>query len=182
MIDKTKLGLRALSFALALGVMADLLLRQAPWGVNAFLWIAGLGALIVALGRDRPEILGSGGYGLLIPVLLFGSAFLGRDSAVLELLNVFCIGVALSLWLWRAQGGAISKSSLVSYGLAAALTAVATVVGAVVAFLDVDWKQLPGGTTGRTLAVVRGLVLAVPLSLIFGSLFMAADDVFSTLV
>jgi len=180
--DKTKLGLRVLGFALVLGVMGDLLLRQVPWGLNALLWTAALGAFIVALGRDRPEMLGSGGYWLLMPILLFGAAFLGRDSTVLALLNVFCIGVALSLWLWRAQGGAVFKSSLVRYGLAAALTSIATTVGAFVALLDVDWKELPGGKTGRTLAVVRGLVLAVPLSVIFGSLFMAADDIFSALV
>jgi len=180
--DKTKLGLRVLSFALVLGVMGDLLLRQVPWGLNALLWTAALGAFIVALGRDLPEMLGSGGYWLLLPILLFAAAFLGGDSTVLALLNVFCIGVALSLWLWRAQGGAVFKSSLVGYGLAAALTSITTTVGAFVALLDVDWKELPGGKTGRTLAVVRGLVLAVPLSVIFGSLFMAADDVFSALV
>ena len=58
MTDKTKLGLRVLGFALVLGVMGDLLLRQVPWGLNALLWTAALGAFIVALGRDRPEMLG----------------------------------------------------------------------------------------------------------------------------
>jgi hypothetical protein len=97
--DKTKLGLRVLGFALALGVMGDLLLRQFPWGLNAFLWTAAFGAAIVALGRRRPEVFGPGGHWLLLPVLQFGAAFLGRDSTVLALLNVFSIGVALSLWL-----------------------------------------------------------------------------------
>jgi len=35
-----------------------------------------------------PEMLGSGGYWLLLPILLFAAAFLGRDSTVLALLNV----------------------------------------------------------------------------------------------
>ena len=51
MTDKTKLGLRVLSFALVLGVMGDLLLRQVPWGLNALLWTAALGAFIVALNH-----------------------------------------------------------------------------------------------------------------------------------
>lgn len=184
MTEKTGLGLRLLGFAVILGVLGDLLLRQFPWGLNAFLWTAALGAAILALGRRRPEAVKSGGYWLSVPLLVFGAAFLGRDSIVLALLNVLCIGVVLSLWLWRAQGGAVRKSSLLGYGLAAGLTMLTTAIGTLMALIqDVDWKEVREGTVGgRTLAVVRGLVLAVPLSVIFGGLFMAADDVFAGLV
>ena len=48
---------------------------------------------------------------------------------------------------------------------------------------DIDWKQMPGNKLSQhTFAVLRGLAIAMPLLLIFGALFMAADAAFEGLV
>ena len=44
---------------------------------------------------------------------------------------------------------------------------------------DIDWRDLPKGPqAGQAVAIGRGLLLAAPLLLVFGALFVAADQVF----
>jgi hypothetical protein len=44
---------------------------------------------------------------------------------------------------------------------------------------DIEWKSMPGNKISHTLfAILRGFAIALPLLLIFGGLFMAADAVF----
>jgi hypothetical protein len=48
---------------------------------------------------------------------------------------------------------------------------------------DIDWRDLPkGAQAGQAIAVGRGLLLAAPLLLVFGALFVAADQVFQGFV
>ena len=51
------------------------------------------------------------------------------------------------------------------------------------AFADIHWSEVPRtGSMSAVLAVLRGLLIAIPLLVLFGGLFMAADAVFSGLV
>src|SRR5690606_16842461 len=44
---------------------------------------------------------------------------------------------------------------------------------------DVDWKEMPGNRLSKSVfSVLRGLAIALPLFVIFGALFMAADAAF----
>ena len=67
MSDKTRLGLALLGSALFLGLLG--VLRATPLGLNAFLWVAALCAVVVVLA----ELMGSGVSGgrlWMIPTLL----------------------------------------------------------------------------------------------------------------
>jgi hypothetical protein len=72
----------------------------------------------------------------------------------------------------------------VEYALGAVLAGFQATLGTVLLALgDVQWKELPqSGWSRRAWELARGLVLAVPLLLVFGGLFMAADAVFAGLV
>jgi len=183
MSSRTRLGFALLGTALFLGLLGDELLRVTPLGLNAFLWVAALCAVVVVLA----ERLGGGLSGArrwMIPtLLLFSGLLVWRDSAWLVALDLFAIVVALSLGALRTARP-VRQAALTDYlvGLAHAGAAAG---GKTMTLMqeDIDWNQLPRGQQGRhALAVGRGLMLAAPLVFLFGALFVAADSVFQDYV
>ena len=56
MKDRTKIGIEILQASMLIGILGNLLLREVPWGLNAFLFVTAFvtaaGTLIV---RHKPE-------------------------------------------------------------------------------------------------------------------------------
>ena len=178
MNDKTKLGVRILAAALGLGVLGDALLRVVPWGINATLWAAALVAVVLLAGRHTA--LAGAGRWLLLPLLLFSVAFAWRDSPALKMLNVLALLVVLSLAVLRAQGGRILLAGIMEYIMGSLIAGLNAAVGLLALLLgEMQWKEvLNNRVSGRALSVLRGLLLAVPVLVVFGGLFVAADAVF----
>ena len=185
MNERTRQGLHALAAALLLGILGDALLRATPWGLNFFLWTgACLAATVALLERWRRAALkGEGGW-LLLPVIVFAAAFAWRDSPTLKWLDAWTVACAFGLLAWRAGGASVRLAGLSEYarGLVhAGLHAVGGVVPLV--FADVQWREIPrNGWTRHAGAAARGLLIALPLLVVFGALFTAADAVFAGLV
>lgn len=182
MSDKTNLGVRILAAALMLGVLGDALLRAGPWGINASLWVTALAATIVAV--DWPQrALAGGGRWLLPLVMFFAAAFAWRDSPPLKMLNVLALLVALSLVILRAQGSRILRAGLMEYALGSVIAGLNAVLGLLPLLVsEIQWREtLSDRVSRRTMAVARGLLIALPLLLVFGSLLVAADAVFESL-
>lgn len=185
MNERTKKGLDCIEAALLLGVLGDVLLRATPWGINVLLWTAVLALAVAALtARWRGELFREQERWLILPVLFFAAAFVWRDSLTLRTLDILSLLLALGLVSWRAKGGSIRFAGVMQYALSLA----AVGFNALFAFFplvltDVRWKEIPqGGWSRHALAIVRGLIIAVPLLTVFGLLFMAADAVFEGLV
>jgi hypothetical protein len=181
--DKTKLGLRILGAALLLGILGDALLRTGPWGINAFLWLTALAATVIALGWRQSALAGSARW-LLVPVILFAAAFAWRDSPAVKMLNVLALLVTLSLILLRAQGSRILRAGLVEYALGSVIAGLNAALGLLPLLIsEIQWREtLSDRVSKRTMAVARGLLLALPLLIVFGSLLGAADAVFEGIV
>jgi Domain of unknown function (DUF4173) len=183
MSSQTRLGLALLASALFLGLLGDELLRVTPLGLNAFLWVAALCAVVVVLAQR----LGTGPTGArlwMIPTLLLFSALLvWRDSAWLVALDLFAIVVALSLGALRTPRR-VHQAGLTDYAVGLAHAGAAASGKAVTLMQeDIDWNELPKGEQSRqAFAVGRGLMLAAPLLFLFGALFVAADSVFQDYV
>jgi hypothetical protein len=184
MDERTKLGLGVLGAALVLGLLGDLLLRATPWGINAFLWVATLAGAAVVLSRwGRLEVAGGGRW--LVPVAVFFAAALAwRDSPVVATLDVLAVLVALSLAAYRGRRGRMRLSGVSEYVLGGIYAGALSSAGPLpVMVKEVRWREVARGRwRGSSLAAARGLLLAVPLLLVFGGLFAAADAVFETLV
>lgn len=185
MNERTKKGLDCIEAALLLGVLGDVLLRATPWGLNVLLWTAALGLAVIALtARWRSQLYTEQGRWLILPVLFFAGALVWRDSQTLKSLDILSLLLALGLVAWRAKGGSIRQAGVMKYALEMA----AAGFNALFAFFplvltDVRWKEIPqGGWSRHALAVLRGLVIALPLLAVFGLLFMAADAVFEGIV
>jgi hypothetical protein len=182
--ERTRLGLGLIGIALVLGVLGDILLRATPWGVNFPIWITllvGLAVLFARWGR-----VGAGGEGrwLVLVAVVFASGIILRDSPVVVFLDVLAVLISLSLAVWRGRGGSLRRAGISDYISGGTLAGIFTSAGPVpVSVMDIDWGEtLRGRWKGGALAVSRGVLLAAPLLVLFGALFVAADAVFERLV
>ncbi len=165
---------RTLAWAAGLGILADVLLRSMPWGVNAVAWSAAfLAAGWALLPRD------AGCSRRLVALALAASCsivFAWRDST--PLLGGF---VALGLTCLAAT---LLADPLRAGVVRWAVAGVATGVNAVllpIAGLVVSRRDAPpvGGRRGQALVVLRGLLFALPLLLVLGALFASGDAIFA---
>ncbi|MBZ5514631.1 MAG: DUF4173 domain-containing protein [Acidobacteriia bacterium] len=184
MSERTKVALRIVAVALVLGALGDALLREIPWGLNFFLWVAALTVVVYELSSWRPESLAGSGRWLLLPLFAFAAAFLWRDSLTLKLLNILALLVAFSLILFHAQGGRVKVAGLTEYALGGVIAGINAAFAPFFLLLgDIQWKEVQSDRLSRrTFAVGRGVLLSLPLLLIFGGLLVAADAVFKVIV
>ena len=178
------LARRLLALALVVGVATDLLFRGNALGINVVLDVALLlaaGALTAGPTRlrriDRLDA-------WLAPVALVLAAFAAvrADPALVavDVLGAAILGGAVLATmggrrLMRADAGGIAAS--------AGEMALAAVVGAIPALGairrelgDRGWR---GGRPGWAAPVLRGVLVAAPLLVVFAALFAAADAVFA---
>ncbi|MHB1006748.1 MAG: DUF4153 domain-containing protein [Chloroflexota bacterium] len=184
MSDSTRLGLAALGGALLLGLAGDALLRAWPWGINVPLWwllAVGLAALVARRAGLR---LDGGGRWLLLPAIFCAAAVAWRDSALLVFLNVIGLATAGALAAANARESRLRQLGWLEYALQLTLAGFNVAGGPlVVAFADVSWREVPRrGWLPRTLAALRGTLVALPLLLVFGGLFVSADAAFAGIV
>lgn len=184
MDERTRLGLGVLGAALVLGVLGDGLLRAMPWGINFSLWVAALvGAAAVVAWRWRLRVAGEGRW--LVPVaLVFAAGLAWRDSPAVVSLNILAfLAAALLAALWGRRSR-LRLAGVSEYVLGGIYAGTLSSAGPVpVAAREIGWRQVARGRwRAPALAATRGVFLAVPLVLVFGALFVAADAVFEELV
>jgi hypothetical protein len=182
--ERTRLGLGLIGVALVLGVFGDVLLRATPWGVNLFIWITLLVGLVVSFARWGRIVTGGEGRWLVLVAVVFASGIVLRDSPVVVFLDVLALLISLSLAVWRGRSGSLRRAGISDYIIGGSLAGILSSAGPVpVSVVDIDWAQtLRGRWKGGALAVSRGVLLAAPLLILFGALFVAADAVFERLV
>lgn len=185
MKDRTRRGLDVLQAALILGVAGNALLRATPWGLNVLLWIVlALMAGLALLARWRRVTLSHEGRLIILPLIVFAACFVWRDSPTLNLLNGGAIMLVLSLAVLRTRAVSIRLASMKEHAVALGLTVFDVVLGLPTIVLgDVEWGEISHTRWSRYAgAIARGVLIAVPLILLFGGLLMAADAVFEGLI
>ncbi len=184
MSGRTKLGLGILLAATGMGILADIFLRATPWGINVTLWVLAFVAAATLLTGQQQAVRPPARRWLAIPLVIFAAFVAWRDSTVLKLLDIAALLAIFSLAVARPRCGTLRLAGLLEYALAALLAGFQALLGIVLLALgDIQWKEVPrSGWSRRALGATRGLVIAVPLLLVFGGLFMAADAVFEGLV
>src|ERR671910_560536 len=182
--ERTRLGLGVLGVALVLGGLGDLLLRATPWGINFLIWVTAIVGLAILLAR-RGRI-GTGGEGkwLVFVALVFAAGVVLRDSPVVVFLDLLGVLISLSLAVWLGRSGSLRRAGILDYVLGGVYTGALTSAGPMpVSVVDIEWREaVRGRWKGQALAVSRGVLLAAPLLLLFGTLLVAADAIFERLV
>jgi hypothetical protein len=179
-----------LASGLLLGVLGDVLLRApgAP-GLNLFLWAAAVAVVTVLLHRRGGGHLSGESAAWLAVGVLFTGTMLWRDSEALKVFALGCAVLAFALPAFRAGVAWVRASSPAEVLVASASGAAHGVFGAVLVLFgpdDPEGRQSRPRVRWRhaapTAAVARGVAIAIPLILVFGGLFVAADSVFAAMI
>ena len=184
MIEFDKRLLPLLGAGLLLGIGADLLLRTTPWGINILLWIIAFVILTAILERRYGFGLPPRISWLVLPACFFAGAFAWRDSDTLKIANGLALCCIMALAVLRNRTGCLAFGWVTEYSiglvrewLLAPFYYIKTSISAI-AWL----RTLERRFTGTPLAVLRGIAIAIPLLLIFGTLLTSADASFESLV
>jgi len=176
---------RVLLVAALLGMVGQLLLFDVALGLNFPILIAllVLAGWLLRVGRRGPEAIDR----WLGPAAVCFAAF----AAVRADTTIVALDVLGALGLTGAALASFGLRPVMRRSLPGLLRLGATTAGWVAAgavpVVGIARRRLPAGTTalGRArpaMPVVRGLLIAVPLVIVFMSLFSAADAVFARLV
>lgn len=180
MIQSPSSAPRLLAAGLTLGLAADLLLFRAPAvGVNATLFLLFLAGWAVYLTRRWiPEAPTS--FWLWIAILHFGGMWMIRDNETLLAWDLLATIGLLTLPVVWAGGQRLRSSGFLATGFAAGRVGLGAAVGAARPVAGVfSSPAVTGSTTRRHLQLgIRSVLLSVPLLVLFGALFAAADPIF----
>ncbi|HMK39609.1 MAG TPA: DUF4153 domain-containing protein, partial [Bacteroidota bacterium] len=177
-------GVQILAAALGLGISADTLLRASPPGINAALWLLFLIAAVVILARrlDHPLV---GGWKLVAASgILCAMSVSWRDSPVLTLFNVTGALAGCALVGMRTSSRRLSASPVfeIVHGMFVHLVHAIAGAGFLIARELIPGRSHEVRRKSPLPSLARGVALAVPFLLLFGSLFAAADASFEHLV
>lgn len=168
--------------ALVLGVAGDILFQDAALGINA---VAGLTLLVAAITllQRRMEVRVPGRYRwLALPTILAAGGFALRDSPTLAALSGIVLAACLLLGAHGSHAPQYSEPGILA-SLRAMMGAGRGILGGSVRFVRHDVPRVmhpgPAQKSQHGRAAGRGVLLTIPLLLVFGSLLSAADPVFA---
>jgi len=175
----TRLAFTILPTAAALGILGDVLLRSTPWGLNFYLWTVALSASLMLVTWVRR----SGVPRLMFLPSVFAMFIAWRDAPFLRVWDTLAVLAALSIAVLQVHGVRLRVASLLDFLAGAMVTDISMTVGALILLLkDLSWNEISShSATKRATAVTVGVLLSVPLVLLFGSLLTSADPVFGAL-
>jgi len=173
--------LRLLAAGLALGIVFDILFNGRPLGINApILALLVIGGLALALGWERARPLMWNAW-LPLAMLFFAAMVAVRDNGLLTFLNVCaCLALLGLIAVYLAQSSAAAMG-LVELALSP-LRALAGSLGRgrqAVAEGARPLAAAKGSSRRKATPVLRGLLLAIPVLLVFSVLLASADLIFA---
>ncbi len=185
MTDRTKTGLEVLQAAFLIGILGNVLLRETPWGLNAFLFVtAFVAAMVMITIRHRPERLTAQNIALSAAMIFLSAMFLWRDSIQLRTIDTIAIIILMGVLILPSIKVTAKIGGVFHYVIGAFWAGLNSVFApAVLLSTDVKWNSIPKlGWSRHLISVVRGILIALPLILIFGALFAAADAAYANMI
>jgi hypothetical protein len=185
MNPRSKTGLDILKVALGIGVLADVLLRQMPWGLNVLLFnLAFVAGTITLLWRRKPEYLTAQTWALLGAQIFFAAMFVWRDSSELHFADSVAIVAIMSVLFVPQLKISPRVAGVFHYAIGFLWSTLNSAFAPFVLLVsDIKWNGADRtGWSRNVIAVVRGLLIVAPLVFIFGALFVAADAAYEGLV
>ena len=184
--ERARLAARTLADALLLGIVGDAILRVPEWGANMAVWSIAIVAAMITLARRRYEAVPGDARWLLVPALALSVLFTWRNSEYLVVYNTLAFFGTLALLATAISQGTehrVLESRFRELANSAVIVGITTFVGMIALLLsDVSFRQVAGARgAGRAIAALRAALVAIPLLLVFGSLFASADPVFARL-
>jgi Domain of unknown function (DUF4173) len=176
--------LAILMSSIGLGILADWLFRADLLGINVSLFVSAIALSFFIWSRQLKQdtlnliLLGSW--------LLLSWLFVWRASPFLQVLNLSVQLFLLLLLAARLSTRAFMQSNFAEMVINAVITGLFLPFRPLVFLLDARWNDLNkfknNGNAKILIAVTRGLLIALPLLVVFAFLFASADAVFENLL
>lgn len=185
MNDKTKTGLEILQAALLLGILGDVLLRADAIGLNLALMVGATAAAMAMLFvRRQKAAVGANTWALLGAMAFFGAMFAFRAADQLVMFNILAIVAIFAILMLPSRRIKLGLTGVSHYIGGFIVSTFSSFFGPLLlVFNDIKWPEVPQkGFSKYAFSTLRGLLIATPLLLIFGALFMAADAAFEGLI
>lgn len=178
--DRFRRPLQLTLVALALGVAVEVLFYGRPLGISFLIWAAAvcLAGMSMAAAEERPPA--RGGAWLVVPILLFAGLAFVRLEPLTQFLNIITVLCLMALWVRTFRTGQVLDLGWLDFAVAVLWVPLEAVFRPW-SVLAVAQRQAFGdrGANNRLLAVVRGLLLALPIVVVLALLLTAADVIFA---
>lgn len=185
MNEQTKIGLHVIMAAVVIGVAADALLHVDQWGINVLAFnIVFVGAVFVLMRKFAREMLTPHTFALFGAQLFFAAMFAWRAAPELRVACTGAILCIMSAQMIPALGVTTRLAGVFHYAVGFVWSTMNSFFGSfLVIFNDIEFSSIESkGWQKHLFSVTRGILIAVPMLLIFGALFVAADAAFEGLV
>ncbi|HWO87865.1 MAG TPA: DUF4173 domain-containing protein [Gemmatimonadales bacterium] len=166
--------------AIALGVAADLMLRV-TWGLNAALWFAALTAVALWARRSGRSGTWTAEWYWFVPALSGALLLAFRYSGAVRFLNLAMVLLSLTLPMLHHRLVNLRSalpSDLVMAAVRMALTVLIAPFQLAPELVERGRGESPG--VQRVRAIAGGLLVGIPIALVFSVLFAQADPVLRT--
>ncbi len=185
MTDRTKTGLEVLQASFLVGILGNVLLRETPWGLNVLLFVMAFagGIAMIAL-RRRTDLVSFQNSALAGAMLFFAAMFAWRDSVELLTADALAIVSLMGVLILSSMNVRATVGGLFHYAVGVVWAGInSSFMAAALLTTDIKWATMPKTRWSKyVVATMRGLLIALPLVLIFGALFVAADAVYQGMV
>lgn len=176
---------RVLLAAVLLGILADPLLRNEPWGLGLLVWMAGFAAVASALVRQHRGTLPPESTIWLAVAVLFAAGLSWRDSPMLQVFDVLAMLTALVLLAMSLGGIPVPSLTLARVrDLIGAAFGTGLEVGTGVFPLlmrDAEFHTaLQRSNDGGIRRIGKAVLITAPILVVFTLLLAQADPVFGS--
>ncbi|MAU01279.1 MAG: hypothetical protein CL608_29410 [Anaerolineaceae bacterium] len=174
---------RLLQTAVVLGIMADWLFYDKPLGLSLLLFVLLMIGGLCWNGRHEAITLAKRNLWLLLPLFFFAGMATLRTNSTLTTLNVLAVLCLLAYLAFFYAAGRVENMNLLGYALlplrvfGRSLALAAPVIGPSVQEIKVN-----GNGRRHLFPMLRGLLLALPVLLVFTVLLSSADLIFADYV
>ncbi|MCA9947276.1 MAG: hypothetical protein KC449_27545, partial [Anaerolineales bacterium] len=174
---------RLLQTAVPLGIIADWLFYDKPLGISLLLFV---GLVVGGLwwnGRSEAIDPAKRNLWLLIPLFFFASMAMLRTNSTLTTLNVLAVLCLLAYLAFFYAAGRVENMNLLGYALLPVrVFGRSLALSSPVIRPTVQEIRVNGNGRRRLLPLLRGLLLALPVLLVFTMLLSSADLIFADYV
>jgi len=166
--------------ALFIGLVGDQLLRHAPWGAGAALWLVLAVGIAIGFARVTRENDITALTAIFLTAAFFAACLAWRDAPELKGWNVLAVCAALTLGLLQIRNLRLRAAGLIDYVAESVGAGLRTIAGPVVLLTSDLFEREKPAPTGRrrVLAIALGIFFAIPVVVLFGALLTSADPVF----
>jgi hypothetical protein len=176
---------RALLAAIPLGIVADPLLREGPWGVGLLIWMLAFAAILIAVMRQNRRRLSLESGTWLAVAVLFAAGLSWRDAEMLQFFDVLAMLTALGLLAMSISGVPVPGLAfarvrdLIRAGFETGLDVAVGVLLLLMGDAELQSAVRPAGN-GKSRRIGRAVLITVPILLVFAILLTRADPVFGS--